>query len=58
MADMITPNFSVSKMAYRCNGKVDMDPEFMRMLKELRNEVGPSKSVPDSAIPDSGSNAT
>ena len=41
MADMITPNFSVSEMAYLCCGKADMDPEFMRMLQELRNEVNP-----------------
>ena len=41
MADMITPNFSVSEMSCRCCGKEDMDSEFMRMLQELRNEVGP-----------------
>ena len=41
MADMITPNFSIAEMACRCCGKADMDPEFMRMLQELRNEVGP-----------------
>ena len=41
MADMITPNFSVSEMSCRCCGKEDMDSEFMRMLQELRNEIGP-----------------
>ena len=42
MADMITPNFSRSEMACRCGcGRDEMDPEFMRMLQELRNEVGP-----------------
>ena len=41
MADMITPNFSVSEMSCRCCGKEDMDSEFMRMLQELRNVVGP-----------------
>ena len=42
MADMITANFSVNEMACRCGcGTSEMDPEFMRMLQELRNEVGP-----------------
>ena len=41
MSDMFTPNFSVSEMSCRCCGKEDMDSEFMRMLQELRNEVGP-----------------
>ena len=42
MIDMITPNFSRSEMACRCgSGRDEMDSEFMRMLQELRNEVGP-----------------
>ena len=41
MDDLITPNFSVSEMACKCGcGKHGMDEEFMRMLQELRNEVG------------------
>ena len=40
MADMITPNFSVSEMACRCGcGTSEMDPEFMRMLQELRDQM-------------------
>ena len=42
MADMITPNFSRSEMACRCgSGRDEMDSEFMRMLQELRNQIGP-----------------
>ena len=42
MANMITPNFSRSEMACRCGCVNDeMDGEFIRMLQELRNEVGP-----------------
>ena len=42
MADMITPNFSVSEMSCKCGyGKHGIDEEFMRMLQELRNQVGP-----------------
>ena len=42
MIDMITPNFSRSEMACRCGcGRDEMDSEFMLMLQELRNEVGP-----------------
>ena len=40
MADMITANFSVNEMACRCGcGTSEMDPEFMRMLQELRDQV-------------------
>ena len=40
MADMITANFSVNKMACRCGcGTSEMDPEFMRMLQELRDQM-------------------
>ena len=40
MADMITANFSVNKMACRCGcGTAEMDPEFMRMLQELRDQM-------------------
>ncbi len=43
MVDMITPNFSRAEMRCNCgNCKEDeMDDEFMRMLQELRNELGP-----------------
>ena len=41
MVDLITPNFSVAEMAFKYGcGKHGMDEEFMRMLQELRNEVG------------------
>ena len=43
MVDMITPNFSKAEMRCKC-GKCredEMDGEFMRMLQELRNKVGP-----------------
>ena len=40
MADMITANFSVNEMACRCGcGTAEMDPEFMRMLQELRDQI-------------------
>ena len=40
MADMITANFSVNEMACRCGcGTSEMDPEFMRMLQELRDQM-------------------
>ena len=40
MADMITANFSVNEMACRCGcGTSEMDPEFMRMLQELRDQL-------------------
>ena len=40
MAKMITPNFSVNEMACRCGcGTSEMDPEFMRMLQELRDQM-------------------
>ena len=42
MADMITPNFSKSEMACRCGCGLDhMDEKFMRILQQLRNELGP-----------------
>ena len=46
MADMITANFSVNKMACRCGcGTAEMDPEFMRMLQELRDQMQKSLRV-------------
>ena len=40
MADMITPNFSKSEMSCRCGcGTSEMEPEFMRMLQELRDQM-------------------
>ena len=40
MADMITANFSVKEMACRFGcGTSEMDPEFMRMLQELRDQM-------------------
>ena len=46
MADMITANFSVNKMACRCGcGTAEMDPEFMRMLQELRDHMQGSLRV-------------
>ena len=40
MADMITANFSVNEMAFRCGcGTSEMDPEIMRMLQELRDQM-------------------
>ena len=40
MADMITPNFSVSVMACRCGcGLYEMDEEFMRLHHILRDEM-------------------
>ena len=41
MADMISPNFSVSEMSCCFCGIADRDSEFKRILQELRNEVGP-----------------
>ena len=41
MVDLITPNFFAQEMSCKCGcGKHGMDEEFMRMLQELRNEVG------------------
>ena len=40
MADMIIANFPVNKMACRCGcGTAEMDPEFMRMLQKLRDQM-------------------
>ncbi len=37
---MITANFSVNEMACRCGcGTSEMDPEFVRMLQELWNQM-------------------
>ena len=42
MADMITPNFSRAEMSCRCGCGLDhMDEKFMKMLQQLRNELGP-----------------
>ena len=42
MADMITPNFSRAEMSCRCGSGLDhMDEHFMKMLQQLRNELGP-----------------
>ena len=42
MADMITPNFSKAEMSCRCVSYLDhMDEKFMKMLQQLRNEIGP-----------------
>ena len=41
-AEMITPNFSRAEMSCRCGCGLDhMDEKFMRMLQQLRNELGP-----------------
>ena len=41
IAMMITKNFSVKEMECHCGcGESEMDPEFMRMLQELRDEAG------------------
>ena len=40
MAVMISANFSVNEMACRCGcGTSEVDPEFMRMLQELRDQM-------------------
>ena len=40
MADMITPNYTVNEMSCRCGcGIVETDPEFMLMLKELKDQM-------------------
>ena len=40
MADMITANFSVKEIACRFgSGTLEMDPEFMWMLQELRDQM-------------------
>ena len=42
MLDMITPNFSRAEMSCRCGCGLDhMDEQFMRMLQQLRNQLGP-----------------
>ena len=45
MAEMITPNFSRAEMRCKCGTckRDEMDPEFMRMLQELRDICGPLK---------------
>ena len=40
MADMITANFSANEIAWWCGcGIADTDPEFMRMLQELKDQM-------------------
>ena len=42
MLDMITPNFSRAEMSCRCGCGLDhMDEQFMKMLQQLRNQLGP-----------------
>ena len=42
MADMITPNFSRAEMSCRCGCGLDhMDEKFMKLLQQLRNQLGP-----------------
>ena len=42
MLDMITPNFSRAEMTCRCGCGLDlMDEQFMKMLQQLRNQLGP-----------------
>ena len=42
MLDMITPNFSRAEMSCRCGCDLDhMDEQFMKMLQQLRNQLGP-----------------
>ena len=45
MAEMITPNFSRAEMRCKCGTckRDEMNPEFMKMLQELRNICGPLK---------------
>ena len=41
-AEMITPNFSKAEMSCRSGcGLIHMDQQFMRMLQQMRNELGP-----------------
>ena len=40
-AEMITPNFSRAEMSCRCGCGLDhMDEKFMKMLQQLRNQLG------------------
>ena len=40
MADMITPNFSKNEISCRCGcGTAETDPEFMRMLQGLKDQM-------------------
>ena len=42
MLDMITPNFSRAEMSCRCGCGLDhMDEQFMKILQQLRNQLGP-----------------
>ena len=42
MLDMITPNFSRAEMSCRCGCGLDhKDDQFMKMLQQLRNQLGP-----------------
>ena len=50
MLDMITPNFSRAEMSCRCGCGLDhMDEQFMKMLQQLRNQLGPLPVSPESA---------
>ena len=49
MADMITPNFSRAEMSCRCGCGLDhMDEKFMKMLQQLRNQLGPRRLLQES----------
>ena len=40
MADMITTNFSVNEMAWRCGcGIAETNPEFILMLQEMKDQM-------------------
>ena len=42
MVDMITPNFSQAEKSCRCWCCLDhLDEKFMKMLQQLKNELGP-----------------
>lgn len=42
MLDMITSNFSRAEMTCRCGCGLDlMEEQFMKMLQQLRNQLGP-----------------
>ena len=42
MAKMISPHFSFDEMICRCGncGRADMDPDFMKLLEEIRKAYG------------------
>ena len=40
MADMITPDYTVNEMSWRCGcGIAETDPEFLLMLQELKDQM-------------------